>query len=129
MSCLCCHFRAFFPLFYSCKSSDLNSQSYSSFSSKKINHFLTKPSTLFLSPVSLSSCLLRFHVSPNLSIDCFFLFLELSFFRFRYQTVFFECLLQFYVHFLKISLLGLQEVATLTSRIVFEFVLFMKLVK
>ena len=41
------------------------------FFSKKTNHFLTKPSTLFLSPVSLSSCLLRFHVSPNLSIDFF----------------------------------------------------------
>ena len=112
MSCLCCHFRAFLPLFYSCKSSDLNSLSYSSFFSKKTNHFLTKPSTLFLSPVSLSSCLLRFHVSLNLSIDFFSYFLSFLFFRFRYQAVFFECLLRFYFHFLQISLLGLQEVAT-----------------
>ena len=78
---------------------------------KKTNHFLTKPSTLLLSPVSRSSCPLRFHVSANLSI-VFFLFLELSLFHFRYQTVFFEYLLRFYVHFLQISLLGLQEVAT-----------------
>ena len=81
------------------------------FSSKKTNHILTKPSALFLSPVSLSSCPLRFHVSPNLSI-VLFLFLELSFFCFRYQTVFFEYLLRFYVHFFRISLLGFQEVAT-----------------
>ena len=81
------------------------------FSSKKINHFLTKISTLFLSPVSLSSCSLRFHVSANLSIDFSFLFLELSFFLFWYQTAFFECLFRLYVHFLQISL-GLQEVAT-----------------
>ena len=82
------------------------------FFSKKTNHFLTKPSTLFLSPVSLSSCLLRFHVSLNLSIDFFSYFLSFLFFRFRYQAVFFECLLRFYFHFLQISLLGLQEVAT-----------------
>ena len=43
------------------------------FFSKKTNHFLTKPSTLFLFPVSLSSCLLRFHVSRDLSIAFFFL--------------------------------------------------------
>ena len=82
------------------------------FFARKTNQFLTKPLTLFLSPVSLSSCLFPFHVSPNLSIDFFFLFLELSLFCFRYQTVFFEYLLRFYIHFLQISLLGLQEVAT-----------------
>ena len=41
------------------------------FFSKKTNHFLTKPSTLILSPVSLSSCLLRFHISRDLSIYFF----------------------------------------------------------
>ena len=80
-------------------------------SSKKINHFWTKVSTLFLCPVSLSSCSLRSHVSENLSIAFFFLFLELSFFLFWYQTGFFECLFRLYVHFLQISL-GFQEVAT-----------------
>ena len=48
---------------------------------KKTNYFLTKPSTLFLSPVSLSSCPLRFHVSPNLSI-AFFLISWAFFFSF-----------------------------------------------
>ena len=43
------------------------------FFSKKTNHFSTEPSTLFLSPVSLSSCPLSFQVSPNLSIVFFFL--------------------------------------------------------
>ena len=42
---------------------------------KKTNHFLTKPSTLFSSSVSLSSCPLRFHVSPSSSIAFFSSFL------------------------------------------------------
>ena len=50
--------------------------------SKKTNHFSTKSSILFLSPVSLSSCLLRFHVSPNLSINFFSYFLSFLFFVF-----------------------------------------------
>ena len=64
------------------------------FFSKNTNHFLIKPSTLFLSLVLLSSCALRFHVSPSLFL-IFFLFLELSFFRFRCQTVCFEYLIRF----------------------------------
>ena len=44
------------------------------FFSKKTNHFSTKPSSLFLSLVSLSSCTLCFHVPPNLSIAVFFRF-------------------------------------------------------
>ena len=48
---------------------------------------------------------------------------------FRIISVFFEYLLRFYILFLQISLLGLQEVATLTSRLVFDLYLFMKVVK
>ena len=66
MSWLWCHSRVFLSFFYSCKSSGLNP-------------LWTKLSALFLSPVSFSSCSLRFHVSANLSIAFFFLFLELSF--------------------------------------------------
>ena len=77
---------------------------------KKTNHFWTTPSTLFLFPVSLSSCSLRFLVSPNLSV-AFFSILELSFFCFWYQTIFFDYLLWFYVYVLQISLFRLQEVA------------------
>ena len=85
------------------------------FFSKKTTHLLFKPSTLFLSStVSLSSCPLRFSCLSKF-LHCFlfsiFFFLELSWFRFRYQTVLFEYLLWFYIRFLQISLLGLQEVA------------------
>ena len=59
----------------------------------------------------------------------FFLFLELSFFRFRYQTVFFDYLLWFYVHFLQISLLDLHKVATFDFPSCFWLVPFMKVVK
>ena len=81
------------------------------FFSKKTNHFLTKPSTLISSPVSLSLASYVF-ISLEIFPFIFFLFLELSYFRFRYHAVFFKYLLQFYVHFLQFSLLGLQEVAT-----------------
>ena len=57
------------------------------FFSKKTNHFWNTPSTMFLSPVSLSFCSSRFFVFPNLFIG-FFSFLELSFFRFRYRLSF-----------------------------------------
>ena len=73
------------------------------FFSKKTNHLLTKPSTLFLSPVSLSSCPYVF-MSLQFFPLLFFLIFWASFFHFRYQTVFFEYLLRFYVHFLQISL-------------------------
>ena len=78
------------------------------FFSKKTNHFSTEPSTLFLSPVSLSSCPLSFHVSPNLSIVFFFLISWAFFFSFLISDCLFEYVLRFYVHFLQISLLGLQ---------------------
>ena len=58
------------------------------FFSKKTNHFLTKPSTLFLSPVPLSSCPLHFHVSPNLSIAFFSYFMSLIFFIFNIRLSF-----------------------------------------
>ena len=57
---LYCLFRDSISLFSSCKSSDLNSRSCSSFCRRKS----TTPSTTFLSPVSLSSCSSRFFVSP-----------------------------------------------------------------
>ena len=57
------------------------------------NHFLTKPSTLFLSLVSISSFFPLF----------FSYFLSFLFFIFD-MTVFFEYLLQFYVHFFHVSL-------------------------
>ena len=63
---------------------------------------------LLLSPVLVSSCYLRFLVSPNLSFAFFFPFPELYFSRFRYKTVLFEYLLWFYVHFLQIVLESLQ---------------------
>ena len=82
------------------------------FLSKKSNRFLAKPSTSFLSPASLILSLTFSCLSK--SFHCFFfLFLELCFYRFRDQTVFFAYLLQLYVYFLQISLLGLQEAATL----------------
>ena len=81
--------------------------------STKTNHFSTKSLILFLSPVSLSSLASYVFMSlQNLSINFFSYFLSFLFVHFRYQTVFFEYLLRFYVHFLQISLLGLQEVAT-----------------
>ena len=84
------------------------------FFSMKTNRFLSKPSTLFLSTVSLSTFISSLTFSYlSKSFHCFFFsdFLsELSFFRVRYQTFFFEYLLRFYLHFLQISLLGLQEV-------------------
>ena len=59
------------------------------FFSKKTNHFLTKPSTLFLFPVSLSSYpFIRFHVSPNLSIAFFPYFLSFLFFVFDIRLSF-----------------------------------------
>ena len=81
------------------------------FFSKKTNHFLSKPSTFFLSSVTFILPLTFSCLSKSLHYF-FFLLLELSFFRFRCQTVFCEHLLRFCVHFLQISLLGLQEVAT-----------------
>ena len=111
MSWLCCHSRASLSLFCSCKSSDLSLRSLFKFFSKKTNHFLTKPSTLISSPVSLSLASYVF-ISLEIFPFIFFLFLELSYFRFRYHAVFFKYLLQFYVYFLQFSLLGLQEVAT-----------------
>ena len=98
MSWLCCHSRASLSLFCSCKSSDLNSRSCSSFSRRK-------PTTSYLNlqPVSLSSCSYVF-MSLQFFPLLFFLIFWASFFHFRYQTVFFEYLLRFYVHFLQISL-------------------------
>ena len=126
MSWLCCHSRASLSLFCSCKSSDLNSRSCSSF-------FRRKPTTSY---VNLQLCFYsQCHLSLTFScfsksFHCFFfLFLEFCFFRFRYQTVFFEYLLRFYVHFLQISLLGLQEVVTFDFSPVFDLYLFMKVVK
>ena len=107
MSWLCFLSWAYFLLFSSCKP---KFTIFFKLFLKKTNHFWTTPSTLFLFPVSLSSCSLRFLVSLNLFVS-FFSILELSFFRFRYQTVFFDYLLRFYVYILQISLLWLQEVA------------------
>ena len=84
----CCLSRAFLSFFCSCESSDLNSQSYSSFSQKNPNHFSTKPPILFLSPVLLSSCLLRSHVSPNPSIIFFSYVLSFLFFVFDVRLSF-----------------------------------------
>ena len=119
-------FPSFHSLFCSCKSSDLNSRSCSSF-------FRRKPTTSY---VNLQLCFYsQCHLSLTFScfsksFHCFFfLFLEFCFFRFRYQTVFFEYLLRFYVHFLQISLLGLQEVVTFDFSPVFDLYLFMKVVK
>ena len=50
------------------------------FFSKKTNHFLSKPSTFFLSTVSRSSYPVRFYVSPNLCITFFSYFLSFLFF-------------------------------------------------
>ena len=90
MSWLCCLFRASISLFFSCKSSDLNSWPCASFSRiKRIksNHLWTSPSTMFLSPVTLSSCTSRF-----LSLQFFPLlfshFLSFIFFRFCYTLSF-----------------------------------------
>ena len=58
------------------------------FLSKKSNHFLAKPSTSFLSPASLSSCPLQFHVSPNLSIAFFSYFLSFLFIVFEIRLSF-----------------------------------------
>ena len=109
MSWLCFLSWAYFLLFSSCKP---KFTIFFKFFLKKTNHFWTTPSTLFLFPVSLSSWSLRFLISLNLFVS-FFSILELSFFRFRFQTVFFDYLLWFYVYFLQISLLWLQEVAYL----------------
>ena len=82
MSWLCCHSRASLSLFCSCKSSNLNSRSCSSFSR-------WKPTTSYLNfqlccypqcHYPLSSRPLRYHISPNLSIAFFFWFLEWAFF-------------------------------------------------
>ena len=75
---------------------------------KRTNHFWTTPSTLFLSPVSLSSCSLRFFLSLQIFPLLFSHFLSFHFF---WYIVFFEYLLWFYVYFLQISLSCLQEVA------------------
>ena len=64
---------------------DLNSSPCSGFSWIKwikTNHFWTTSSTMFLSPVSLSSCTSRFLFLQ------IFLLLELSFFRFQYRLSF-----------------------------------------
>ena len=58
------------------------------FLSKKSNRFLAKPSTSFLSPASLSSCPLHFHVSPNLSIAFFAYFLSFLFIVFEIRLSF-----------------------------------------
>ena len=101
MSWLCCHSRASLSLFCSCKSSDLNSRSCSSFSRRK-------PIT---SQIKIQLCFYpqcHFYLAPYvfMSLQIFpLLFLLISwafFFRFRYDTVFFEYLLRFYVHFLQL---------------------------
>ena len=89
--------------FFSSKSSDLNLRPCSSFSRIKqrikTNHFWTSPSTMFLSPVWLSSCTSHFHLSPSLSI-AFFLVSWASFFSFSIS----DCL--FWVSALDISLIS-----------------------
>ena len=80
MSRLCYIFRASLVLFSSCKSSDLNSRPCSSFSRTKrikTNHIWTTPSSMFLLPVSLSSCTSRFLSFQIFSLlfSCFLSFL------------------------------------------------------
>ena len=58
------------------------------FFSNKTRHFSAKPSTLFLSPVPLSSRLLGFHVFPNVSIAFFPFFLSFLVFVFDIRLSF-----------------------------------------
>ena len=98
MSWLCCLFRASHSLFFSCKSSDLNSRSCSSFSQRKPTTSELHVLLCFYPQCHFHLATSRFFVSPNLYIG-FFSFLELSFFCFRYSLTFFGHLLWFYVYF------------------------------
>ena len=83
-------FRASLSLFSSCKSSDLNSRPSSSFSRIKwikTNHFWTTPSTMLLSPASLSSCTSRFSSLQIFSLH-FSDFLSFPFFVFDLECLF-----------------------------------------
>ena len=88
----------------------------------------------------------HFHLAPYIFLSFqifpffFFSFLELSPFRFQYQTVFFEYLLWFYIHFLQISITSSRSYSfsdasssprpvALTSPILFDLHLFMTVVK
>ena len=86
MSWLCSLYRASLSLFFSCKSSDLNLRPCSSFfriKRIKTYHFWTTPSTMFLSPVSLSYC-----TSSFLSLQIFPLLFS-YFLSFLFWTFFF----------------------------------------
>ena len=95
--------RVSLSLFSSCKPSDLNSRSCSSFLEENQPR-LSKPPTLFLPPVSLSSCPLRFHVSQNCSIAFFSYFLSFLFFVVNVRLSLLSICFVFCVHFLQIFL-------------------------
>ena len=125
-------------LFSSGMSSNVNLQSFSCFSWRKqlLNYtlyFVFIPSVIFI-------LFLTFSCPSKSSHSFFFSFLELFPFFFQYQTVFFEYLLWFYIHFLQISITSSRSYSfsdasssprpvALTSPLLFDLHLFMTVVK
>ena len=128
MSLLCCHSKAFLSLFCSCKSSDLNSRSCSSFPRRKLTTSELKFQLCFY-----VQC--HFHLAPYVLMSLkifpllfFSYFLSFRFFFFDIRLPFLSACFGFTFTFFK-SLQVFKKLLPLTFHLVFDLYLFMKVIK